>query len=213
MCCASGWSARCSGARGASLRPGLLLDRDGVLNEECEYLHDPKDLIVIPGAAEAVAAINRRQIPVVVVTNQAGIGRGMYGGSAYPAVNRAMAGVLAGASAHVDAWYFCPHHPDEDCACRKPRPGMLLAAAHDLDLDLARSVLVGDKPSDLAAARAVGAGTVLVRTGYGRQVEAELVAGQGMALVDHVADSLLAALPYLEGVLPPLAGQPWMPRP
>jgi histidinol-phosphate phosphatase family protein len=183
------------------LRPGLLLDRDGVINEECAYLRDPKDLVVLPGVAEAIASINRRQVPVVVVTNQAGIGRGMYGVAAYQAVNRAIAEVLAACSASIDAWYFCPHLPGADCACRKPRPGMLLAAARDLGLELGRSVLVGDKTSDLEAARAVGARTVLVRTGYGRSVEAELAAGQGAALADHVADSLFASLPYLEQAL------------
>jgi histidinol-phosphate phosphatase family protein len=190
-----------------------LLDRDGVINEECEYLHDPADLVVISGVALAIAAINRWQVPVVVVTNQAGIGRGMYGVDAYHAVNRAIADILARAAGHVDAWYFCPHLPDAGCACRKPRPGMLLAAAHDLDLDLGRSVLVGDKPSDLEAGRAVGTRIVLVRTGYGRKVEAELAAGQGRALVDHVADSLPASLPYLEHALAPPASRRAVPGP
>ena len=183
------------------MRPGLLLDRDGVINEECEYLRDPKELVMIPGVAETIAAINRRRHPVVVVTNQSGIGRGMYGVDAYHAVNRAMAAMLAKDGAHIDAWYFCPHLPDADCTCRKPRPGMLLAAARDFELDLAGSVLVGDKVSDLEAARAVGARTLLVRTGYGREVEAQLAAGQHAHLADRVCDSLLAALPYLERTL------------
>ena len=183
----------------SSLQPGLLLDRDGVINEECEYLHDPKDLVVIAGVADAIAAINRRRVPVVVVTNQAGIGRGLYGVDDYHAVNRAIEAILAKAGAHIDAWYFCPHLPDADCPCRKPRSGMLLAAAKDLDLDLGRSVLVGDKVSDLEAARAVGCRTVLVRTGYGRAVEVDLEATHRMPLADLVSDSLLAALPFLEG--------------
>jgi D-glycero-D-manno-heptose 1,7-bisphosphate phosphatase len=182
----------------ASLQPGLLLDRDGVINEECEYLHDPKDLVVIASVAEAIAAINRRRIPVVVVTNQAGIGRGMYGVDDYHAVNRAIEAVLAKAGAHIDAWYFCPHLPDADCPCRKPRSGMLLAAAKDLDLHLGRSVLVGDKASDLEAARTAGCRTVLVRTGYGRAVEVELGATHRLSLADVVSDSLLTALPFLE---------------
>ena len=185
----------------ASLQPGLLLDRDGVINEEREYLHDPKDLVVIAGVAQAIAAINRRRIPVAVVTNQAGIGRGMYGLDAYHAVNRAIECILAKAGAHIDAWYFCPHVPDAECSCRKPRPGMLLAAAKDLALDLGRSVLVGDKVSDLAAAHAAGCRTVLVRTGYGREVEAELGATNRLQLADLVSDSLLTALSFLEGTL------------
>jgi D-glycero-D-manno-heptose 1,7-bisphosphate phosphatase len=181
------------------LQPGLFLDRDGVIDEECEYLHDPKDLVVIAGVAEAIAAINRRHIPVVVVTNQAGIGRELYGVDAYHEVNRAIAAALAQSEAHIDAWYFCPHLPEADCPCRKPRPGMLLAATKDLDLDLARSVLVGDKASDLEAARAVGCRTVLVRTGYGRDVEVELGATNRLHLADWVSDSLFTALPFLEG--------------
>jgi len=182
-----------------SLRPGLLLDRDGVINEERQYLHDPKDLIVIAGVAEAIAAINRRKIPVAVVTNQAGIGRGMYGVDAYRAVNSAIEAFLALSGAHIDAWYFCPHHPDVECTCRKPRPGMVLDASNDLSLDLGRSVLVGDKVSDLEAGRAAGCRTVLVRTGYGRQVEAELLATDRLQLADLVSDSLSTSLPFLEG--------------
>jgi histidinol-phosphate phosphatase family protein len=178
-------------------KPGLFLDRDGVINQECHYLHDPKDLVMIPGVAEAIATINRRAIPVVVVTNQAGIGRGYYDVAAYESVNRAIAQILSASAAHVDAWYFCPHGPDAGCTCRKPLPGMLLSAARDCGLDLSRSVLVGDKTSDLQAARAAGARTVLVRTGYGREVEAELLA-KGSDLADQVCDSLREALPYLE---------------
>ncbi len=186
------------------MRGALLLDRDGVINEECEYLHDPDDLIVIPGVAEAIAHFNRAQVPVVVVTNQAGIGRGMYGVDAYQRVNRAIADILAAADGHIDAWYFCPHLPAADCACRKPRPGMLHAAARDLGLDLHRSVLVGDKASDLEAARAVGAATVLVRTGYGREVEADL-SSRHDGLADCVCDSLGAAVGYLERILQPVS--------
>jgi D-glycero-D-manno-heptose 1,7-bisphosphate phosphatase len=183
-----------------SKRMGLFLDRDGVINQECHYLHDPKDLVMIPGVVETIAAINRHGVPVIVVTNQAGIGRGYYDVPAYQSVNRAITEILAASGAHVDAWYFCPHRPDAGCTCRKPLPGMLLDAAQDWNLDLPRSLLVGDKTGDLQSARAVGVGTVLVRTGYGREVEAELAAS-GSGLADHVCDSLREALPYLEKTL------------
>jgi D-glycero-D-manno-heptose 1,7-bisphosphate phosphatase len=186
-----------SRGRMPSLRPGLLLDRDGVINEETHCLHDPQDLIVIPGVVETIAAINRQGIPIAVVTNQAAIGCGQYDTHAYESVNRAIEEILHQGSAYINAWYFCPHSHDAGCLCRKPSPGMLLAASRDLCLDLTRSLLVGDKISDLEAARAVGASTVLVRTGYGREAEAELVAN-GNFLPDHVCDSLHAALPYLE---------------
>jgi D-glycero-D-manno-heptose 1,7-bisphosphate phosphatase len=181
----------------AEPRRGLLLDRDGVVNEETDYLHDPKDLVVIPGVPETLARVNRLGVPVAVVTNQAGIGRGMYDVAAYQSVNRAIEAELTKVRAHVDAWYFCPHPPWADCSCRKPRPGMLRQAASDLGLDLGGSILVGDKTSDLEAARAVGARTILVRTGYGRTVERELQASGRGDLVDHIADSLPDAWPVL----------------
>jgi D-glycero-D-manno-heptose 1,7-bisphosphate phosphatase len=183
------------------LKPALLLDRDGVINEEVEYLHDPKDLVMIAGVGEAIAAVNRLGVPVIVITNQAGIGRGMYDVAAYRRVGQAIAAELASAGARVDGWYFCPHRPDAGCDCRKPRPGMLLAAARDLSIDLGASVLVGDKSSDLEAGRAASCRTVLVRSGYGRDEERRLIAEGRASLVDHVADSLLPALPWIQTTL------------
>jgi D-glycero-D-manno-heptose 1,7-bisphosphate phosphatase len=185
------------------VKAGLLLDRDGVINEEVEYLHEPKDLVVLPGVAETIAVMNRHGIPVAVVTNQAGIGRGLYDADAYHRVNAAIAAVLAAGQARIDGWYFCPHRPDAGCACRKPRPGMLLDAARELQLALDASVLVGDKTSDLEAARAAGCGSVLVRTGYGKAEEVRLAQQGRIDLVDHVAGSLHAALPWLLRVLAP----------
>jgi D-glycero-D-manno-heptose 1,7-bisphosphate phosphatase len=185
------------------LKPALLLDRDGVINEEVEYLHDPKALVIIPGVGEAIAVMNRLAVPVVVITNQAGIGRGMYDVAAYRRVGEAIAVALSTERAHVDGWYFCPHRPDEGCDCRKPRPGMLLAAARDFGLDLRASVLVGDKASDLEAGRVVGCRTVLVRTGYGRGEELRLRAQGRSDLFDHAASSLLAAMPWLQDALAP----------
>lgn len=183
------------------MRPGLLLDRDGVINEESHYLHDPKDLVMIPGADKAIAAINQCHIPVAVVSNQAGIGRGLYGVEAYHAVNRAIADHLARVGARIDAWYFCPHAPQDACLCRKPLPGMLIQAAEDLGFDLCDTILVGDKESDLAAARAAGCRAALVRTGYGQRVEKDLLAEGKTGLFDCCCDSLLATLPFLKAAL------------
>ena len=184
-------------------RPALFLDRDGVLNVEVEYLHEPAALELYPGAAEAVAAVNRLGVPVVVVSNQAGIGRGLYGEEAYRTVQHRLGELLALHGARLDAEYHCPHHPEfgvgafrVECECRKPRPGMLLAAARDLGLDLRRSVLVGDKLTDLEAGHAVGCAAVLVRTGYGAEVEARAAAGVAPPW-DGLFDSLAAALPFI----------------
>ena len=153
----------------------LFLDRDGVLVEETEYLSRVQDIAFISGASAVIAAANRRGIPVVLVTNQAGIGRGYYGWTEFAAVQDAILRTLAADGARIDAVYACPHHPDgkepffhRDHPSRKPNPGMLLRAVADLELDPARSWLVGDKVSDIeAAARAGLAGAMHVLTGHG----------------------------------------------
>jgi len=189
----------------AERRPALFLDRDGVLNEEVDYLHDPAKLIMIGGVAPVLADCNRAGVPVLVVTNQAGIGRGYYQVDAFWRVAHAIEAALAGEGARIDGWYFCPHRPDDDCACRKPRPGLLAAAAAERGLDLARSVFVGDKISDLEAGRNAGTRTLLVRTGYGRADERCLIAEGRESLFDACVDSLGEARAWLsEAFRPPL---------
>ncbi len=156
-------------------RPGLFLDRDGVIVEEVNYLSRPEDARLIPGAAAVVAAANRRDVPVILVTNQSGIGRGYYGWDSFAAVQQVILTLLAEAGAAVDAVYACPYHADgvepyrhPDHPARKPNPGMMLRAAAGLRLDLARSWVVGDRANDLDAARRAGmAGGVHVLTGHG----------------------------------------------
>lgn len=179
----------------------VFLDRDGVINVEVEYLHDPAKLVLIDGAAETIAAIAKTGAAVVVVTNQAGIGRGKYTEHELAAVTAHLDRLLADAGAKLDGTYFCPHHPEHGigdykrvCNCRKPAPGMLEQAAAELGLDLDSSFLVGDKVSDLRAGRAAGALTVLVRTGYGAREEAE---ARNANLYDMVFDSLAHARPWL----------------
>jgi D-glycero-D-manno-heptose 1,7-bisphosphate phosphatase len=156
-------------------RPALFLDRDGVVVEEAGYLSCVKDISIIPGAAEVIAAANKRRVPVVIVTNQAGIGRGYYGWAQFEAVQEAIAAALATKGAEISAVYACAHHPEAhglfahaDHPARKPNPGMLLQAASDLGLDLKTSWLVGDKVIDVEAAKRAGiAGALQVATGYG----------------------------------------------
>lgn len=162
-------------AQGPGRRGGLFLDRDGAMVEEVHYLHKPDDVKLIAGAADVIAAANRLGVPVILVTNQAGIGRGHYGWEDFIAVHERLNDDLAEAGVFVNGVFACPHHGDgkppydrADHPWRKPNPGMLLAAAERLPLDLARSWIVGDRATDLEAGRNAGlAGGVHVATGYG----------------------------------------------
>ncbi|MFN3512352.1 MAG: D-glycero-alpha-D-manno-heptose-1,7-bisphosphate 7-phosphatase [Phenylobacterium sp.] len=145
-------------------RPALFLDRDGVLNEDPGYVHRWEDFRWIPGAREAVAAFNRAGWWVFVVTNQSGVGRGYYAEEAVHILHARMSEDLAGIGARIDAFYYCPHHPEAtseayrhpDPPDRKPNPGMLLRAMHEWPVDAARSLMVGDKEADMEAARRAG---------------------------------------------------------
>lgn len=158
----------------------LFLDRDGVVIEETGYLCRSEGMVLVPGAAKTIVTANRWRIPVVLVSNQGGIGRGLYGWKEFVAVQAAMLSALKTGGAHVDAVYACPHHPlgqgryaHPDHPARKPNPGMILRAARDLGLDLRRSWMVGDKGLDVEAARRAGlAGALLVLTGYGANEQA-----------------------------------------
>lgn len=181
------------------MRPAVFLDRDGTLNEEVDYLSDPDRLVLIPGAAAAVARLNARGIPVVVVTNQSGIGRGRYGWQDFAAVMSRMSTLLALENARVDAVYASPHHPlgqgeyaVTDHPDRKPNPGMLVRAAEEHGLDLSRSWMVGDKSVDLEAGHRAGCKAALVRTGYGMTVDgagADLVAENLAEAVDRILET------------------------
>jgi len=144
-------------------KPALFLDRDGVLNRDRGYVHRPEDVEWLPGAVETVRRFNDLGYLVMVVTNQAGIARGYYSEAAFHAFMDWMGESLAEHGGHLDAVYHCPHHPTEgqgpyrrECDCRKPNPGMLLRAMAEWEVDRAGSFLVGDKPSDVEAARRAG---------------------------------------------------------
>ena len=178
--------------------PAVFLDRDGTLLEEAGYLDRLERLIFFPYTIDAIRLLNRAGFSVVVVTNQAGIARGIFKESFVAEAHQHIAGRLAAGGARVDAFYYCPHHPDavlpefrRSCDCRKPQPGMLTRAAADLDLALGRSFVVGDRWHDLEAGQRVGARTVLVRTGYGRTEEAAPKPNvQPSAIVDNVIEAV-----------------------
>lgn len=174
-------------------RAAVFLDRDGTLNEDRGYVYSRDQFVWIPGAVEAIRALNDAGLFVVVVTNQAGVGHGFYSETDVLMLHRFMENEMEPYGARVDAWYYCPFHPEGrveeyrvDAACRKPRAGMLLDAAKAHALDLSKSWLVGDKVSDIEAGRRAQTRTVLVRTGYGAQHEPT-------ANADHVVDSIVEA--------------------
>jgi D-glycero-D-manno-heptose 1,7-bisphosphate phosphatase len=186
----------------ADLVPAVFIDRDGTLNEEVGYLCRPEDVVLVPGAREALARLNAHGIPVLVVTNQAGIGRGKYGWAEFQAVMERIAALLAEGGAFMDGIYAAPHHAKglgeyrhPDHPDRKPNPGMLLRAAQEHGVDLARSWMIGDKELDLGAGRNAGCRVALVRTGYGSEVDgslADLVADDLGGAVDRILAELFS---------------------
>jgi D-sedoheptulose 7-phosphate isomerase/D-glycero-D-manno-heptose 1,7-bisphosphate phosphatase len=180
-------------------RRGVLLDRDGTIIVDSGYVGAVQDVVFLDGAVDAIARLNAAGIPVAVVTNQAGVARGYYELEDVELVHKHMAAEMARSGAHVDAWFYCPYHPDgtvrsfaRPSSDRKPGPGMALAAAASLNLDLARSWVVGDTDADLGMARAVGARAFHVtRDGAGATLGVRAVSSLADAvdaiLVEHAA--------------------------
>ena len=175
-------------------RPAVFLDRDGVLNIDHHYVHRPDQFEWVTGAPAAIKYLNQRGYHVFVVTNQSGVARGYYTEDDVEQLHRHINRELARHDAHVDAWFYCPHHPSGKgsyalpCSCRKPLPGMLRAAALRYDIDLEQSYMVGDKQADIEAGMAAGCHTILVRTGYGEKEE------QALDGPVEIRDDLLAAV-------------------
>lgn len=143
-------------------RPAVFLDRDGTLIHDRRYLADPAGVELIPGAAEAVARLNRAGLPVLLVTNQSGIGRGMFGEAEFRAVQAATEAALARRGARLDGVWHCPHAPEEGCGCRKPLPGLFLRAAAEAGVDPAASWYVGDRARDVEPGVRLGGRGLLV---------------------------------------------------
>lgn len=187
--------------KGENKLRAVFLDRDGTINVEKEYLHLPQDFEFIPGAPLAIKMLRDAGFCVVVVTNQSGVGRGYYDEAAVYDLHRHMDAELAESGAKVDAYYFCPHHPQhgidayrQECDCRKPLPGMLFQAAAEFSIDLSSSYIIGDKLADVEAGLKAGCRPLLVRTGYGEEATAGLPDG-----VLSFSDILEAARAIISG--------------
>ena len=169
-------------------KPAVFLDRDGTLIEDRHFLRNAHEVVLLPGAAQAVRRLNLAGFPVVVVTNQSGIARGLLTEDDYQAATRRLEALLSSAGARLAGHYHCPHLPDISgpCECRKPGPLLYRRAAADLDLDLAQSWWVGDRVRDIAASTALGGRGILVLTGAGSG-EAESAAARGWPTVADLA--------------------------
>jgi D-glycero-D-manno-heptose 1,7-bisphosphate phosphatase len=155
---------------GGPERPALFIDRDGTIIELVEYLCEAERVAPIAGALESLVDAATAGLRVIIVTNQSGVDRGLYDWAAFQAVQNRLLDLVHGAGGRVDAVYACPALPESDAACRKPNPGMLLAAAADLSIDRRRSWIVGDSAADLEAGRRAGLGHGwLVPTGHGER--------------------------------------------
>ena len=170
----------------------IFMDRDGTVSEEIGYMYHAGLYKPFPWAGPAVRRINESGMKAVLITNQSGVGRGYFDEASVGEVHSILQADLARHQAKLDAIYFCPHPPEADCMCRKPRPGMLLQAKQDLDLDLTQSFVIGDKFVDVDLAYAAGARAVLVLTGYGRS---QLEGHKDQAHQPHfIAEDLLEAV-------------------
>jgi D-glycero-D-manno-heptose 1,7-bisphosphate phosphatase len=174
-----------------ALPSAVFLDRDGTIIVDRRYISRPEEVELIEGAAESIARINATLVPVVVITNQSGIGRGYFTEADYQRVKERVDQLLTERGARIDATYFCPHKPEDGCQCRKPGPLLFDVAATELGIDLSKALLIGDRSRDIEPAAAFGAHGVLVPSS---NTPAEEVA-QAMKSA-RVADSLATALDW-----------------
>jgi D-glycero-D-manno-heptose 1,7-bisphosphate phosphatase len=164
--------------------PAVFIDRDGTIMEDCDYCSDPSEVKLFPGAPEALRRLKSNGFKLIIMTNQSGIGRGLFTLDQYRAVEAEVLRQLG--AGLIDATYFCPHLPGQHCSCRKPAPGMILEATRGYQIDLARSFLVGDKEIDVECARNAGVRSIRVKTGPQRDASD--------STADWVADDLRAAV-------------------
>jgi len=185
------------------MRPAVFLDRDGTLNEEVGYINHIDRFRVFPWVGPSIKQLNDAGIPAILATNQSGVARGYFPEALVHEIHGKLQSELGRHHARLDAIYYCPHHPDGKleayrgrCECRKPSPGMMRTAARELDIDLRESFMVSDRYQDLAMAFGVGAGGVLVLSGYGKG-EHLYLRDTWPRQPDYVAPDLLEAVDWI----------------
>jgi D-glycero-D-manno-heptose 1,7-bisphosphate phosphatase len=178
---------------------GVFIDRDGTISEEVGYINHLSRFQIYPWSVQAISALNQNSFKAILVTNQAGVARGYFTEEFVGQVHARLCQELARAGAHLDAIYYCPHHPSvgadpyrQNCNCRKPKPGMLFQAAEELNVDLGRSFVVGDRYSDIELAHNAGTRSIFVLSGYGLG-EYEYQRHNWKVQPDWVVDNLLEA--------------------
>ena len=182
-------------------RPAVFLDRDGTIIEDVGYLSSLDEIELLPWSIDAIRALTRAALPVIVITNQSGIARGYLTEDFLAEAHRALAARVEAGGGRIEAFYYCPHHVRgtvakyaTSCECRKPGAELLRRAAADLDVDLSRSYMVGDKWLDVGAGRAAGARTILVRSGFGGFEEKHPLPD---LTADAIVDNLAAAASWI----------------
>lgn len=177
----------------------VFLDRDGTIVEDVGYMNSPKQIQFIPGAIEAIKKLNEAGYKVVVITNQAGVAKGFITEDMLQTIDKTLQKFILSGGAYLDGLYYCPHHPEhglypykQDCQCRKPKPGLFKKAEQDLNVDLARSWMIGDKATDMEAGKRAGTKTIFVTTGKGKNEIDRL-----KQKPDHITENLSLAVAWL----------------
>lgn len=174
----------------------VILDRDGTIIVERHYLSDPRQVELLPGVARGLRQLRDMGLGLVMITNQSAVGRGFFDQTRLDLIHQRLGELLRAEGVHLDGIYFCPHLPEDDCPCRKPRAGLVDRAAKELDFNPQASFVIGDKVCDIELGRRLGATTFLVRTGYGAQVAAD-----PSVAPDYVLDGVWEAAQIIQRIL------------
>jgi len=175
----------------------VVLDRDGTINVEREYLSNSDQLELLPGAVRGLRHLRELGLGLVVITNQSGVGRGYFDWARLDLIHQRLSALLADEGIQLDGIYVCPHHPNDGCTCRKPQPELLEKAAREHKFRANEAFVIGDKAIDIELGQKVGATTLLVRTGYGTKVEV-LAASQMKVTWDYIVNDLADAANVIE---------------
>lgn len=182
----------------------VFLDRDGTINQEVKYLHRPEDLIILPGAASSLRRLKEQGYKLVVVTNQAGVARGYYTEEQVKLLHQHLNHLLTKEGAGIDHYFYCPHHPEhgtaeyrKNCHCRKPETGMFSMAEKYYEVDKAGSFMIGDKLTDTIAGKRYGVKSILVGTGYGKELYQTIPQEQRKESFDYYAETIKEAVDHI----------------